>query len=224
MPGPGRYDGADQPKYRDLAAAGLPAAAPLIVRETPFHTLRLFGGHAAGDRPLVLLVPPLSGHFPMLLHDMVAGLPPWCRVAVLDWANVRHVAAEHGPFGFEDNCAAISGAMETLPPPLSVVALCQGGVPALTAVADLARHRPERAPDSLVLIAAPVDPLANPTPVVRLIRSLTVYWYATVPIQRVGRGYEGRGRWVYPARTQLAGLDSYLGHHLAIDGDELPAR
>lgn len=209
------FNGADQPEYRAFHLG--PAVTCDDLLHAPFHRLRLFRHEDTPDGAPVLIVPPLSGHFPVLLRDMVLDLVAVSPVALLDWANVRHVPLAEGAFGFEDNIAAIRSAIVSLGPDVSVIALCQGGVPALAAVADLAATNPGAAPLALTLIAAPVDPLANPTPVVGLIRGRSRYWYEIVPIATVPPGSAGQGRWVYPARTQLAALRLYLDRQVRED-------
>jgi poly(3-hydroxybutyrate) depolymerase len=210
------HRGADQPARRGLALDGVTVPggdAPVEVRElsaSAFHTLVSFRAPEAGPRPSVLVVPPLSGHFAMLMRDVVTGLLPDFDVALLDWTNVRHVARRCGSFGFEDNILTVERAIRELGPGLNVLALCQGGVPALAAAARLAEEAPALAPQALVLMAAPVDPMANPTAVVRLIRRWPMLWYRTGAVAPVPRGFAGQGRRVYPAATQLAGLQAYL--------------
>jgi poly(3-hydroxybutyrate) depolymerase len=218
------FQGASQPLYRDFAIAEVtvgksrrPVTTRAILR-SPFHTLRLF--RTKEEAPTLLVVPPLSGHFPVLMRDVVVGLLPDFQVVVLDWANVRHVPVSEGTFGFDDNVRAIAEAILRLGPSLSVLALCQGGVPGLAAVADLARRGPAVAPAALVLVAAPIDPMANPTPVVRLIRGRSQAWFDVVPLGRVAQDHDGRGRWVYPAELQLAGLEVYRERY-GKDGSEL---
>ncbi len=213
-------------RYRDFRIDRVdrgvaPAAVePGLLHATPFYALRAFPpSHPVSGHPPVLLVPPLSGHFPVMLRDMIVGLLPDFPVAVLDWADIRHVPAAHGAFEFDANVAAIRDAIRRIGPDVAVVAVCQAGVPALAAVADLSARRPAAAPALLALIAAPIDPLANPTPVVELIRSLSAAWYRTVPLERLGAGVTGRGRLVYPARRQLRGLRRYLARQVAIGGE-----
>lgn len=207
---------ADQPARRSLALEGLTLRDERVqvarrdLSASAFHTLVSFRVAAAGPRPRLLVVPPLSGHFAMLMRDVVIGLLPDFDVALLDWTNVRHVPRRCGSFGFEDNILTVERAIRELGPGLTVLALCQGGVPALAATARLAEDMPELAPEALVLMAAPIDPMANPTAVVRLIRRWPMLWYRTGAVAPVPRGFEGRGRRVYPARTQLAGLQAYL--------------
>ncbi|WP_161594591.1 hypothetical protein [Marimonas lutisalis] len=181
------------------------------MHQTPFFTLRRFDlVERAQPAPTLLIVPPLSGHFPVVMRDVVLGLLPDFTVSVLDWSNVRHVPTSCGRFGFEDNIRAVSDAIGLCGTGLSVLALCQGGIPAFAAVADIAQRTPGHNPAALALVAAPVDPLANPTPVVRLIREKSRYWYDIVPIGRVGSDHDGWGRWVYPAELQLTALSRYL--------------
>ena len=105
--------------------------------------------------------------------------------------------------------------MQHLPPGLTVVALCQGAVPALAAAAVLAASHDARAPKDLVLIAAPIDPLANPTRVVRLLRSHSLSWMEEALTEPVPNEFAGRGRHVYPARLQLFALQKYLARRFA---------
>jgi poly(3-hydroxybutyrate) depolymerase len=162
------YMGADQPPRRSLDISHIVIAGdrvPVTVRdvlETPFFALTEFrasGGECRGD---VLVVAPLSGHLSLLLRDLVIGLLSSYRVYVTDWINVRHVAAEHGSFGLDENIAGVALMIEQLGSGVGVVALCQGGIAALAATAALAAARPRCLPGALVLIAVPVDPLADP--------------------------------------------------------------
>lgn len=216
---------ADQPARRSLALDGLtlPGGTAQVegrdLSVSAFHTLVSFRLPAAGPRPGLLVVPPLSGHFAMLMRDVVIGLLPDFDVSLLDWTNVRHVPQRCGSFGFEDNILTVERAIRRLGPGLNVLALCQGGVPALAATARLAEEAPHRAPEALVLMAAPVDPMANPTAVVRLIRRWPMLWYRTGAVAPVPRGFAGQGRRVYPAATQLVGLRAYLARDRERDGE-----
>jgi poly(3-hydroxybutyrate) depolymerase len=111
--------------------------------------------------------------------------------------------------------------MRVLAPELNVIALCQGGVPALVATAFHADHDPPSAPRSIILMAAPIDSGANPTRVSRLIRSRTIAWYEENVITEVGATDAGRGRLVYPGSIQLLGLWAYLARHLREGGELL---
>jgi poly(3-hydroxybutyrate) depolymerase len=165
--------------------------------------------------PKVLVVAPLSGHFPILLRDLVIGLLPAFQVFITDWVNARHVALEQGPFDLERNVSYVIEMMERLGNGLNVMALCQGALPALLATAYLAEKSQESAPRTLVLVAAPVDPAEHPTRVARLITARSLSWYERNVIARVPQPFRGGGRLIYPGSVQLLGLQGYLARHLA---------
>ena len=102
---------------------------------------------------------------------------------------------------------------------MNVVALCQGGVAALAATALLAHENDPRTPAALVLMAAPINPLANPTRVVRLIRARSLSWFEETLITTVPEEYAGRGRRVYPADFQLMALQTYLSKRFSAGGE-----
>ncbi|WP_422072619.1 hypothetical protein [Tranquillimonas rosea] len=218
-----RFAGAAQPARRALGIAAVEVAGaqvPVVTTDLfadPFSTLVELRCDDGVPRPTMLVVPPLSGQFSILMRDVLVGLLPDFRVGLIDWTNVRHVPADRGGFGFGSNIRAIEEAADLLGEGLSVLALCQGGVPALAAVARLEARG--AGPATLSLMAAPVDPLANPTRLVRLLRRLPAMWYRTVPLTRVPKRYAGHGRLVYPAEMQLMALRTYLGRHRTQDGE-----
>jgi poly(3-hydroxybutyrate) depolymerase len=221
-----QYAGSNQPSRRSFGINDIMVGAHRVsvttrdVLATPFCTLVEFARMDAHVQRALLVVAPLSGHFPILLRDLVIGLLPWFRVHVTDWTNVRHVGVENGPFGLDTNIACVHRMMQHLSPGLTVVALCQAGVPALAAASVLAGRDNAQAPDNIILIAAPIDPLANPTPVVRLLRSRSLSWMERALIEPVSSEFVGRGRPVYPAALQLSALWRYLIRHVC-EGDEL---
>ena len=169
----------------------------------------------------ILVVAPLSGQFPIMLRDFIVGLLPWFRVYVTDWINVRHVGIEQGHFGLETNIDCVLQIMTRLKPGSTVVALCQAGVPALAATAVLAATHNQQAPRTVVLIAAPIDPLANPTRVAQLLRAQSLTWMQHVLTTTVPEHFEGRGRRVYPADVQLLALWAYLARRIGEGGQML---
>jgi poly(3-hydroxybutyrate) depolymerase len=216
------WAGAAQPARRGFGIASIGGArpSPVLTRDlaqTPFVTLVGFAHADAAGLPTILVVPPLSGHFPILLRDLVIGLLSDFRVLLLDWTNVRHVPLAKGSFGFDDNVGAVLWALRR-ERPSAVVGVCQGGVPALAATALLAGAA-EPPPAALALIAAPIDPLARPTRVVRLLRERPLAWFeaaASLPVLEI---YPGRGRRVYPAHLQLLALLTHLTRHLNRGGE-----
>lgn len=220
-PRPGRlYAGADQPARRPLMIATVDVRGtemPVATRDVtaaPFHVLTEVARTDAPDLPPMLVVPPLSGHMPVLMRDVVAALAADFRVRMIDWVNPRHVPVGHGRFGLDDNVTAIERALRLTGPGTSVLALCQSGLPALAATARMAAREEAAQPSALVLMGAPVDPLAAPTPIVSAIRSQPVAALAARTLARVPVWFEGRTRRVYPAAMQMAALTLYMTRRL----------
>jgi poly(3-hydroxybutyrate) depolymerase len=220
------YAGADQPARLSLEIETVKLQGEAVpvdsqdVLQMPFCAVTRFARSDGAHLPKVLVIAPLSSHFPILLRDLMLGLLPSFQVYLTDWVNARHVPVEHGSFDLDENISYVIEAMRALAPELNVVALCQAGVPALVATAGLSANDQACAPCSLVLIAAPVDPAANPTRVSRLIRSRTLSWYERNVITRLAPPDAGQGRLVYPGSVQLMGLWAYLARHLR-EGSEL---
>jgi poly(3-hydroxybutyrate) depolymerase len=186
----------------------------------PFCTLSEFSGESSGDRR-ILLIAPLSGHFSFILREVVLGLVRNASVSVTDWRNARFVPLSAGEFGFDENIGTIARSLQALGPGAHMIALCQGAVPALAATALIAEQQPELTPRSLILMGGPVDPLANPTRVVQLLRQAPLAWFEHNVLERVGASYPGAGRMVYPARHQSSALIAYFYRHWASGGELL---
>lgn len=75
---------------------------PETVLRGDFCTLRRFRRETARRDPKVLLVAPLSGHFPTLLRGTVEALLPEHDVHVTDWTDAREVPAMRGAFDLDD--------------------------------------------------------------------------------------------------------------------------
>jgi poly(3-hydroxybutyrate) depolymerase len=219
------YAGADQPARLSLEIGAVEHQGqvfPVVsqdILQMPFCAITRLARSDGTQLPKVLVVAPLSCHFPILLRDLVLGLLPHFQVFITDWVNARYVPVERGRFDLAENVSYIIEAMRALAPELSVIALCQAGVPALIATAYHSDNDPGYAPCSLVLMAAPVDPDANPTRVCRLIRARALSWYEHNVITRVPSSDPGKGRLVYPGSVQLLGLWAYLARHLREGGE-----
>jgi poly(3-hydroxybutyrate) depolymerase len=227
MPRPRLYAGADQPARLSLEIDSIEDHAELVpvavqdVVQAPFCALTRLARSDRTDLPRVLVVAPLSCHFPVLLRDLVLGLLPSCQVFITDWVNARHVPDDRGRFDLQENISYVVEAMRVIGPDLHVIALCQGAVPALVATAYHAESNAACAPRSLVLIAAPVDPAAKPTRVSRLLKARPLSWYEHNIIGEVPAPNAGRGRLVYPGSVQLWGLLAYLARHVSEGGELL---
>lgn len=219
------FAGGNQPARRSFGityATVNDARLPIRTRDiakTPFCTLVEFSAPGFAPDGDLLIVAPLSGHFAVLARDLITGLLPYFRVYVTDWINVRHVPAKYGFLGLDGNIASVLNGIRKLPEGLHVLGLCQGGVPALAATALLASGNGTRTPASLILMASPIDPLANPTRVVKLLREKPLSWFERSVLATVPEGYAGAGRQVYPANTQLGALLAYLAKHVSEGSD-----
>src|SRR3954451_12226956 len=175
----------------------------------PWAALTAFS-HPGAPQRQILVVAPLSGGFPFLLRDLVVGLLRHAhRVAITDWPDARHVPLSHGRFGVGDSISHVASMIRALGPDLHVVAVSQGAVTALAAVALLAAEDRALAPRSLILLGGPIDPLANPTQLVTFVRARSPQWFADNVIETVPAGYPGRGRRVFPRTNQLKMHQAY---------------
>lgn len=221
------FAGADQPARLsfeidavELDGAHVPVVTEDVV-QLPFCALVKFARADGADLPGILVVAPLSCHFPILLRDLVLGLLGDFQVYVTDWVNARHVPAARGPFGLEHNVSYLAEFMRLLGPDCSTIALCQAGVPALMATAYISECGDDPPTRGLVLVGAPVDVSARSTRVSRLIRGRPLAWYERNAILKVPAGDAGCGRPVYPGSLQLMGLWSYLVRHMGQGGELL---
>jgi poly(3-hydroxybutyrate) depolymerase len=69
-----------------------------IVASNPFCNLLHFRKDTTRIGPTLLVVAPLSGHFPTLLRGTVQTLLPEHDVFLTDWANARNVPLLYGRF------------------------------------------------------------------------------------------------------------------------------
>jgi len=206
------------------------AHGPIAVRETteartPFYRLVHFEKDARAAGPPVLVVAPLSGHFAALLRDLVAALLAEHDVRLVDWSDARDVPLAAGPFGIEENIAAIidcaADGIARCGGELHLFGLCQSAMPALAATALLAAGHGAAAPTSLVLMNGMIDTRLRPTRIDRLAARRSPEWFRRYALAHVSQPHVGAGRTVYPATMQHAALVAYLMRHLATGGELL---
>ena len=198
--------------------------APRPALTTPFATLLHFAKPTVTGQPRVLVVGPMSGHFTTLLRPTVRTLLADHDVFVLDWHNARDIAVEHGPFGLDEYIAHVLQALRHLGPQTHVVAVCQPAVPVLAAVSLLAAADDPAQPDSLTLIAGPVDTRVNPGRVNALADKRPLAFFERWLVDTVPAGNPGAGRRVYPGVVQLTAFMSmnpkrHLTAHLGLFRD-----
>ena len=184
-----------------------------IVVSKPFCDLLSFKvrGRPPSARKL-LLIAPMSGHYPTLLRRTVVSLLPECDVLVTEWKNARDIAVSHGKFDIEDFTLYLAEFMKILGRNTHVVAVCQPAPLALAATAYLAEVSPESQPRTLILIGGPVNPDAAPTQVTDFGSRMTMGQLEHLFVQHVGLNYAGVGRLVYPGIVQLG---SFISMNLA---------
>ena len=206
-----------------------------IAAADPFCNLLHFRKDKPCEAPRILVVAPLSGHFPTLLRGTVQALLPDHDVFVTDWANARNVPLLHGRFGLDDFVDLLIRFIYLLGPDVHVMAVCQPSVPVLAAVSLLAADGDPCQPASMILMGGPIDPKANPTEVNRFAEAHSLDWFERTVITTVPGRYPGAFRRVYPGFLQLAGflsmnLDRHVSAHWAMfenlvrgDGDSAAA-
>ena len=182
-----------------------------VVASHPFCDLLHFRKNTSDAGPVVLVVAPLSGHFPTLLRGTVATLLPDHDVFLTNWANARDVPLLYGRFGFDDFVDIVIGFTRHLGPRIHVMAVCQPAVPVLAAVSLLAASGDPCQPASTILMGGPIDPRSNPTAVDEFALAHPLDWFERKLITTVPLRYPGAFRRVYPGFLQFAG---FLGMNL----------
>jgi poly(3-hydroxybutyrate) depolymerase len=174
-----------------------------VVRRTAFCSLVRFTRTGAVDRPALLLVAPLSGHFATMLTPTIRSLVQDHDVYVTDWHNARDVPLDEGRFGLDDYVGHVIDAIHHIGPGVHVMAVCQPCAPALVAASILAQDDDADQPATLTLMSGPIDVRANPMKINAMANRRSVDWYRNRCITTVPRRYAGSGRRVYPGFLQL---------------------
>ena len=174
-----------------------------IALSLPFGNLLHFAKDDFAAKPKMLVVAPLSGHFPTLLRNTVETLLRDHDVYITDWANARDVPPSAGRFGFDDYVSYLIRFFEALGPGSNVLAVCQPCVQTLAAVAIMAEAKHPAQPRTMTLMGGPIDTRVAPTSVNELAMSKTPEWFQRNMISRVPARFRGGGRAVYPGALQL---------------------
>ena len=182
-----------------------------VAMHLPFGSLLHFkkiGAHKLPYQPPVLLAAPLSGHFATLLRETVRTLLQDHDVYITDWHNARDIGLWHGGFGLDDYIDYLMQFMQAIGPGVHMVAVCQPCVAALAATALMAEDNDPAQPNSLTLMAGPVDCRVNPTGVNELAISKPIEWFEKNLISHVPLPHVGFMRKVYPGFVQLSAFMS----------------
>lgn len=197
-----------------------------VVLEKPFCKLLYFKRQStvakARNDPKVLIVAPMSGHFATLLAGTVEAMLPEHEVYITDWTDARDVPIIEGRFDLDDytdyviDFARFLGAQGER---VSIMAVCQPGVPVLAATALMAAAQDPLRPASIVLMGSPIDTSRNPKQPNDLATERPLSWFETNVIVTVPWPNKGFLRRVYPGFLQLSGfmsmnLDRHVDAHL----------
>jgi poly(3-hydroxybutyrate) depolymerase len=186
----------------------------------PFASLVRLRREGGSEGPRILLVTPMSGHRPALLHDLAMGLLPYAEVYFVAWKDASNVPAAEGPFGLAENIDYVAEFIRWLGPDIHVVGLSQSPLPVLAATALLAEgYGAVAEPASITLISGFLDPRIHPTRVGMLWSSLSAEWFDRWALTTVDGTRPGAGRRIYPASIQSFALGMYLRRHLATMGE-----
>ncbi len=181
------------------------------VMSTPFGSLVRFVPETTaplGDRPKVLIVPGLAGHFATLVRGTVQTLLADHDVYVADWHNARDVPIEAGRFGLDEFIEHLMDFLRVIGPGTHLMAICQPVVACLAAAAIMAEDGDESQPRSVILLAGPVDARVNPGRVNKFAQRQSRAMLERTVIVKVPSQFAGAGRRVYPGFLQVMGFVS----------------
>jgi poly(3-hydroxybutyrate) depolymerase len=182
-----------------------------VAWEKPFCTLLHFRRDLPKTRkadPKLLIVAPLSGHYPTLLRGTVAAMMPEHDVYITDWTDARMVPASEGRFDLDDYVDYVIEMLRVLGAGTHVMAVCQPSVPVLAAVALMSEDCDPDVPPSMTLMGGPVDTRLTPTEVNKLAQTRGTDWFRRNTIMTVPFPHPGFMRKVYPGFLQLSGFMS----------------
>lgn len=158
------------------------------------------------SQPKVLIVAPLSGHFATLLKDTVETMLVDHNVYITDWEDAKNVPISEGEFSLETYVSYVQDFIRKFDN-IHLMAVCQPTVPSLIAVSLMAANK-EKLPESLTLMAGPIDVRKNPTYVNKLATTNDINWFKNNLIYGVPNRFKGAGRKVYPGFLQLTAFVS----------------
>jgi len=201
-----------------VGGARVPVQAA-IVWERPFCRLlrfeRAIEHMPRRPQPRVLIVAPMSGHYPSLLRGTVEAFLPNHDVYITDWSDARMVPLSQGSFDLDDYIDYIVSILHLLGGDTHVIAVCQPSVPVVAAVALMEAANDPCVPHSMVLMGGPIDTRVNPTAVNKLAEARGTDWFRRNVITKVPFPHPGFMRDVYPGFLQLHGFVSMnLDRHI----------
>jgi len=190
--------------------------------ERPFcrllHFERIFERPPRRPQPRMLIVAPMSGHYPTLLRGTVEAFLPNHEVFITEWVDARTVPLSEGRFDLDDYIDYLISMLHVLGGDTHIVGVCQPAVPVMAAVALMDADGDPNIPHSMVLMGGPIDTRVNPTEVNKLAGRRGIDWFRRNVITKVPFPNPGFMRDVYPGFLQLYGfmimnLDRHMQAH-----------
>jgi poly(3-hydroxybutyrate) depolymerase len=171
-------------------------------------------------QPKILLVAPMSGHYPTLLRGTVEAFLPNHEVYLTEWVDAKMVPLADGHFDLDDYIDYLIAILHKLQGETHVIAVCQPSVPVLAAVALMEAEDDPFVPNSMVLMGGPIDTRRGPTAVNKLAEQRGTDWFRRNVITKVPFPNPGFMRDVYQGFLQLNGFMSMnLDRHLEAHKD-----
>ena len=180
----------------------------------PFGDLKRFRlDGVADDRPKMLIVAPMSGHYATLLRGTVERMLQKFEVYITDWADAATVPVHEGNFDLDDYIDYLMEFLEYIEGVTPgqrphMLAVCQPSVPAFAATALLNQHKSPAAPATLTMMGGPIDTRESPTSVNDHAMKRPIEWFRRSVVTTVPAKYRGAGRKVYPGFMQLSAFMS----------------
>jgi poly(3-hydroxybutyrate) depolymerase len=179
------------------------------------HFERAFVRPPRRPQPKLLIVAPMSGHYPTLLRGTVETFLPNHEVYITEWIDARMVPLAEGRFDLDTYIDYIISMFRALGGDVHVIAVCQPSVPVMAAVALMEADNDPDVPHSMVLMGGPIDTRVNPNAVNDLAERRGLDWFRNHVITKVPFPHPGMMRDVYPGFLQLHGFMSMnLDRHI----------
>jgi poly(3-hydroxybutyrate) depolymerase len=179
------------------------------------HFERAFVRPPRRPQPKLLIVAPMSGHYPTLLRGTVETFLPNHDVYITEWIDARMVPLAEGRFDLDTYIDYIISMLHALGGDVHVIAVCQPSVPVMAAVALMEADNDPDVPHSMVLMGGPIDTRINPNAVNDLAERRGLNWFRNHVITKVPFPHPGMMRDVYPGFLQLHGFMSMnLDRHI----------
>lgn len=182
-----------------------------VVWSRPFCDLLRFRRASAAAQarrdPKVLIVAPMSGHYATLLRGTVQAMLPEHDVYITDWVDAREVAISEGRFDLDDYTDYVMDMIRHMSADgerVTVMAVCQPGIPVMAAASLMAMAGDPARPSAVVLMGSPMDTARNPKQPNELANQKPLSWFENNVVVTVPWPNRGFMRRVYPGFLQLS--------------------